>query len=273
MVSLTAALLSLFVGAQIPGTGPAWETNWKRAFERAQAERKLVFVDFWASWCQPCLEMDRKTFPDPRVLQQLSDFVLLKVDVDRSAVARAHAVSVFPTYSLFDPWEKERFRFSGFHAPEPFAEKLDLARQVAPAMLRAASSLHEKQSSQGFLLLGQAYLKARAPSDARDAFQRARKLAAKDGDAALAQTAEMNVAIAWSLEGKAEKALKILEKLASKPASADCEAGVWIAIGHTRRRMKDTAAAAEAYRRALAACPANSPLRRDAEASLASLNP
>jgi hypothetical protein len=36
--------------------------------------------------------------------------------------------------------------------------------------------------------------------------------------------------------------------------------------------MKDTAAASAAYKRALAACPENSPLRQDAEASLAALN-
>jgi len=273
MLSLAAVALNLLLGAETSSAELAWERDWKHAFERAQAEQKMVLVDFWASWCEPCLKMDRRTFPDPRVSAQLSDFILLRVDVDRSSVASAHGVASFPTYGVFDPWEKERFRFSGFDEPGPFADKLGLARRAAPGMVRAARALQEKESAEAFLLLGHAYLKAHAATDARDAFERARKFAAREGNAALAQAAETQSALTLGIEGKAEKALKLLEKIAAKPVNAECEAGVWIAIGHMRRMMKDTVAATAAYRRALAACPENSPLRRDAEASLATLNP
>ncbi len=272
ILSLAAIALNLRFVAEIPAAQVVWERDWNHAFDRARAEQKMVFVDFWAAWCKPCLEMDRRTFPDPRVSVELSDFVLLKMDVDRTTAARTRRVSSFPTYIVFDPGERERFRFSGFHEPEPFASKLSLARRAAPGMIRAASALSEKESAEGFLLLGHAYLKARATADAREAFERARKLAAREGNVALAQAAETQAALTWTLEGKAEKAVKLLERIAEKPANAECETGVWIAIGHTRRTMKDTAGAAAAYKRALAACPANSPLRQDAEASLAALN-
>jgi thiol-disulfide isomerase/thioredoxin len=268
-----AAASSLLLLAEGSAAGPSWEKDWKRAFERARAEEKMVFIDFWADWCKPCRRMDSVTFPDHRVVAELSDFVLLKVDVDQTFVARAHGIQSFPTYSIFDQWEKERFRFSGFHEPEIFAFKIGLARRAAPAMVEAGWLLQEKESSSGFLLLGTAYLKAHSASDAREAFQRARKLASREGKTDVAQTAETQAALTWAIEGKAEKTLKLLEKIAAQPANAECEAGVWLAIGHARRTMKDSAAAAEAYRRALAACPENSPLRRDAEAALATISP
>jgi thiol-disulfide isomerase/thioredoxin len=272
MLSLAAiALLNLLLGAEIPASEVVWERDWNHAFERARAEQKMIFVDFWAAWCKPCLEMDRRTFPDPRVTVELSDFVLLKMDVDRTTAARMRRVSSFPTYIVFDPGERERFRFSGFQEPEPFASKLSLARRAAPGMIQAALALSKKESAEGFFLLAHAYLKARATADAREAFEHARKLAAREGNAALAQAAETQAALTWTLESNAGKTLKLLEKIAEKPANAECETGVWIAIGHTRRTMKDTAAAAAAYKRALAACPENSPLRQDAEASLAAL--
>ncbi|HXM79325.1 MAG TPA: thioredoxin family protein, partial [Thermoanaerobaculia bacterium] len=258
MLSLAAiALLNLLLGAEIPASEVVWERDWKHAFERARAEQKMIFVDFWAAWCKPCLEMDRRTFPDPRVSVELSDFVLLKMDVDRTTAARTRRVSSFPTYIVFDPAERERFRFSGFQEPEPFASKLSLTRRAAPGMIQAALALSKKESADGFFLLGHAYLKARATADAREAFEHARKLAAREGNAALAQAAETQAALTWTLESNAEKTLKLLEKIAEKPANAECETGVWIAIGHTRRTMKDTTAAAAAYKRALAACPEN----------------
>jgi len=59
------------------------QNNLEQAKQRASQEGKLIFVDFWAEWCNPCQWMDEQTFSRPQVKEYLSrEYIAVRVDID-----------------------------------------------------------------------------------------------------------------------------------------------------------------------------------------------
>jgi thiol:disulfide interchange protein DsbD len=115
------------------GTGGdlRWESSESAAVQRVTAERKPLLVDFGASWCGACKELDEKTFPDPRVRAQGARFVALHVDAtddDDPEVARIRqkygAREGLPVVVAFGSDGKEAFRFTEYVPPERLAAAL-----------------------------------------------------------------------------------------------------------------------------------------------------
>lgn len=102
----------------------------------AQANGRYVMLDFYADWCVSCIEMEKLTFPDPRVRAQLNDMVLLQADVTRND---ADDKEMLRRFQLFGPpgiifFDKTGHEISGgrvigFQNADKFSQALTHIRQ------------------------------------------------------------------------------------------------------------------------------------------------
>lgn len=106
MMHILAGLLML--------AGIAWETKLDRAQMTARTSNRPILIEFWATWCDGCKEMDRDVYADEGVASSMKKVVALKIDIDREpGLARKYAVDGTPTLVVTDSSGRELFRYLG----------------------------------------------------------------------------------------------------------------------------------------------------------------
>jgi thiol:disulfide interchange protein DsbD len=95
---------------------------------------KPLLVDFGASWCGACGELDRHTFSDARVVREGQRFVPVHVDLspgkdseEKQAILRGYNQRGLPLVVLHDRTGKEAARVTSFVEAPQF---LDMMRKV-----------------------------------------------------------------------------------------------------------------------------------------------
>lgn len=108
-----------------------FEGSFEDALKVAKANKKLVFVDAYTTWCGPCRWMSQNVFTNSFVGDYFNkNFVNLKLNMESpegSTFAVIYGVNVYPTLVFLSDSGKEIFRKMG---TSPAMSFLELGKEV-----------------------------------------------------------------------------------------------------------------------------------------------
>lgn len=134
-VAVTSAILMVVMA---PKQNVVWEIYSADKVAAAKAANKPVLIDFYADWCIPCHELDERTYTDAKVIEALSGFTRLKVDMtnadspESEKIAEEYGIIGVPTLLFIgtDGKEVESARITGYISPEEFLQLLDSSDKI-----------------------------------------------------------------------------------------------------------------------------------------------
>lgn len=106
--------------------------NWEQVKAKAKSSNKYIFIDFYATWCQPCKVMDAEVYPMKSVGDFLNEkFISIKIQTDAtkndnaeikawydiaSKLQRQFSINELPSFVFLTPAGELVYKSTGFRS-------------------------------------------------------------------------------------------------------------------------------------------------------------
>lgn len=143
LLGLIASSVAALVMRAAESAVPFQALTLDAAAKRAAAENKVVFIDFYTTWCGPCKMLDAKTWTNADVGQLVgAKAVALRLDAEKEGrdLAQRYRIDAYPTLLVLKPDGTELDRIVGFREPAAFITDFTAAIEGRTALKRAAEA-------------------------------------------------------------------------------------------------------------------------------------
>jgi thiol:disulfide interchange protein DsbD len=138
IVAISLSLI-LVLSLLLQGPGVPWKSYSQLNLKEAEKSGKPTIIDFYADWCTPCRNLERKTFHDAKVVKESEKFLMIKVDLTKKGdsdpvqLLDKYHVKGVPTVIFLDSRgnEIEELRILDFMSAEEFLIRMHEALKVS----------------------------------------------------------------------------------------------------------------------------------------------
>lgn len=100
-IRLTLLVLTLFSFGSVHAQLTIINQDYQKALKTASQENKMLFIDFYTTWCGPCKVLDKTIFRNDSIGKILGkDFILLKYDAEKDTIfhlSKKHHIFIYPS--------------------------------------------------------------------------------------------------------------------------------------------------------------------------------